>query len=199
MCRIGSSAGISRKLPSSERKRLRNILKNIIPDDAGVIIRTAAEGASEEDLKRDVDRLHKQWLQVKKQADEAKKRKDGRTQTLHEEPTMLVKVVRDLYNDDFEKLVVEGENAWNTITTYMDQVDPKMRERLEKWDNTGVDVFQAYRIDEQIAKALDRKVWLPSGGSLVIDRTEAMTSSCQHRQIHRLGRQPGRDRHPQQP
>lgn len=171
----GSSAGISRKLPSSERKRLRNILKNIIPDDAGVIIRTAAEGASEEDLKRDVDRLHKQWLQVKKQADEAKKRKDGRTQTLHEEPTMLVKVVRDLFNDDFEKLVVEGENAWNTITTYMDQVDPKMRERLEKWDNTGVDVFQAYRIDEQIAKALDRKVWLPSGGSLVIDRTEAMT------------------------
>lgn len=171
----GSSAGISRKLPAAERKRLRNILKNIIPDDAGVIIRTAAEGASEEDLKRDVDRLHKQWLQVKKQADEAKKKKDGRTQTLHEEPTMLVKVIRDLFNDDFTKLVVEGENAWNTITTYMDQVDPKMRERLEKWENNGVDVFQAYRIDEQIAKALDRKVWLPSGGSLVIDRTEAMT------------------------
>lgn len=171
----GSSAGISRKLPVEERKRLRGILKTIVPEEAGVIIRTAAEGASEEDLKRDIDRLHQQWLEVKEKAEEAQKRNDGRTQTLHEEPTMLVKVVRDLFNDDFSKLVVEGDKAWNTITTYMDQVDEQMRERLEKWDNTGVDVFQAYRVDEQLAKALDRKVWLPSGGSLVIDRTEAMT------------------------
>lgn len=171
----GSSAGISRKLPDTERKRLKSILKNIVPGDAGVIIRTAAEGASEEDLKRDIDMLHKQWLSVQQAAEEAQQKADGKARTLHEEPTMLVKVVRDLFNDDFKKLVVEGERAWETITNYVHMVAPQLGERLERWDNTGVDVFQAYRVDEQLAKALDRKVWLPSGGTLVIDRTEAMT------------------------
>lgn len=171
----GSSAGISRKLPDTERKRLKGILKNIVPGDAGVIIRTAAEGASEEDLKRDIDMLHQQWLSVQQAAEEAQQKADGKARTLHEEPTMLVKVVRDLFNDDFKKLVVEGERAWETITRYVQKVAPQLEQRLERWENTGVDVFQAYRVDEQLAKALDRKVWLPSGGTLVIDRTEAMT------------------------
>ena len=171
----GSSAGISRKLPDTERKRLKGILKNIVPGDAGVIIRTAAEDASEEDLKRDIDMLHEQWLSVQQAAEEAQQKADGKARTLHEEPTMLVKVVRDLFNDDFKKLVVEGERAWGTITDYVQKVAPQLEQRVERWENTGVDVFQAYRVDEQLAKALDRKVWLPSGGTLVIDRTEAMT------------------------
>lgn len=171
----GGSTGISRKLPDTERKRLKGILRNIVPGDAGVIIRTAAEGASEEDFKRDIDMLHNQWLEVQQAAEEAQQKADGKARTLHEEPTLLVKVVRDLFNDDFTKLVVEGERAWSTITEYVQKVAPQLQDRLEQWENTGVDVFQAYRIDEQLAKALDRKVWLPSGGTLVIDRTEAMT------------------------
>ncbi|MED7824261.1 Rne/Rng family ribonuclease, partial [Streptomyces chiangmaiensis] len=164
----GSMTGISRKLPDTERARLKTILKKIVPDDAGVIVRTAAEGASEEELRRDVERLQAQWEDIQK------KSKNGNAPTLlYGEPDMTVRVVRDIFNEDFSKVIVSGDEGWETIHGYVSHVAPDLAERLQRW-TSEVDVFAAYRIDEQLAKALDRKVWLPSGGSLVIDRTEAM-------------------------
>ncbi len=164
----GSMTGISRKLPDTERARLKTILKKIVPEDAGVIVRTAAEGASEDELRRDVERLQAQWEEIQK------KSKNGNAPTLlYGEPDMTVRVVRDIFNEDFSKVVVSGPDAWETIHGYVAHVAPDLAGRLQKW-TSEVDVFATYRIDEQLAKALDRKVWLPSGGSLVIDRTEAM-------------------------
>lgn len=167
----GSSTGISRKLPDTERKRLKEILRDIVPQDAGVIIRTASEGVSEPELARDVERLQATWRTIEEQS----KQGSGAPKTLYEEPDLLVKVVRDLFNEDFSKLVIEGERAWTTVENYVRTVAPDMLARVERYDNSAVDVFGSLRIDEQLAKALDRKVWLPSGGTLVIDRTEAMT------------------------
>ncbi|PTR31992.1 ribonuclease E [Rhodococcus sp. OK519] len=173
----GTSTGISRKLPDTERKRLKEILREIVPADAGVIIRTASEGVSEEELSRDVSRLQSQWATIEEQAAKAKDGKSGSPQALYEEPDLLVKVVRDLFNEDFSKLVIEGDKAWNTVETYIKTVAPDLLPRVERYASAPgtPDVFETHRIDEQIAKALDRKVWLPSGGTLVIDRTEAMT------------------------
>ncbi|MFJ9365508.1 translation initiation factor IF-2 N-terminal domain-containing protein [Nocardia sp. NPDC101769] len=167
----GTSTGISRKLPDTERKRLKEILRDIVPQDAGVIIRTASEGVAEAELARDVERLQATWRTIEEQS----KNGSGAPKTLYEEPDLLVKVVRDLFNEDFSKLVIEGERAWTTVENYVRTVAPDMLARVERHENNGVDVFGSLRIDEQLAKALDRKVWLPSGGTLVIDRTEAMT------------------------
>ncbi|MGK8553031.1 translation initiation factor IF-2 N-terminal domain-containing protein [Nocardia gipuzkoensis] len=167
----GTSTGISRKLPDTERKRLKEILREIVPADAGVIIRTASEGVSETELARDVDRLQATWRTIQQQTG----KDNNAPKTLYEEPDLLVKVIRDLFNEDFSKLVIEGDRAWSTVEKYIGTVAPDLLARVARHDNNGVDVFEAYRIDEQLAKALDRKVWLPSGGTLVIDRTEAMT------------------------
>lgn len=167
----GGATGISRKLPDNERKRLKEILKRIVPDNAGVIIRTASEGTSEEALDRDVRRLQAQWEVIKEKADTPKAQAP---QLLYEEPDLLIKVVRDLFTEDFSSLTVQGNDAWETIEAYVGHVAPDLVSRLTKHVGT-TDVFTEQRIDEQIAKALDRKVWLPSGGYLVIDRTEAMT------------------------
>ncbi|MFJ9949985.1 ribonuclease E/G [Kitasatospora sp. NPDC091207] len=164
----GSMTGISRKLPENERARLKQILKKIVPDDAGVIVRTAAEGASEDELTRDVQRLQQQWEEIQKKAATG-----NAPALLYGEPDMTVRVVRDIFNEDFTKVIVSGTEAWNTIHDYVSNVAPDLAERLQRW-TSEVDVFATYRIDEQLMKALDRKVWLPSGGSLVIDRTEAM-------------------------
>ena len=164
----GSMTGISRKLPDTERSRLKAILKKIVPDDAGVIVRTAAEGASEEELVRDVTRLQAQWEAISKQTGSA-----TAPSLLHEEPDLTVRVIRDVFNEDFSKLVVSGDDAWDTVEDYVKNVAPDLAERLSKWTDTD-DVFAANRIDEQLLKALDRKVWLPSGGYLIIDSTEAM-------------------------
>ncbi|MFV9431002.1 translation initiation factor IF-2 N-terminal domain-containing protein [Rhodococcus aetherivorans] len=172
----GSSTGISRKLPDTERKRLKDILREIVPSEAGVIIRTAAEGVSEEELSRDVTRLQTQWESIREQSEKLQADASGQPKTLYEEPDLLVKVVRDLFNEDFSKLVIEGDSAWNTVESYIRTVAPDLLPRVERYrSENSVDVFGAHRIDEQLAKALDRKVWLPSGGTLVIDRTEAMT------------------------
>ncbi|MFC9970240.1 Rne/Rng family ribonuclease [Spirillospora sp. NPDC127200] len=165
----GSMTGISRKLPDKERSRLKQILKKIMPENAGVIVRTAAEGATEAELERDVSRLAAQWDSI-----QSKIKNAGAPSLLYGEPDLTVRVVRDIFNEDFAKLVVAGDEAWDTVSEYVEYVAPHLADRVERYEGDG-DVLAAYRIDEQIAKALDRKVWLPSGGSLVIDRTEAMT------------------------
>jgi ribonuclease E len=165
----GSMNGISRKLPESERSRLKKILKEVLPEDAGVIVRTAAEGATEEQLTLDVARLQKQWEDL-----QAKVQKSQAPVLLHSEPDLLIKIVRDVFNEDFQKMVISGDDASETIEGYLASVAPDLLERVEKFTGSK-DVFDEFRIGEQIAKALDRKVFLPSGGSLVIDRTEAMT------------------------
>lgn len=174
----GRSAGISRKLPEPERKRLKEILQEVTPEGSGTIIRTAAEGVSKEAIADDVKRLETLWGDISTEADEAKARKGAKPITLYKEPDMLVKVVRDVFNEDFSRLVVEGDRPWNTVTDYIGDLAPELEPRLQRYfakEHGGADVFEHFRIDEQLAKALDRKVWLPSGGTLVIDRTEAMT------------------------
>ncbi|MFJ5957102.1 Rne/Rng family ribonuclease [Paenarthrobacter sp. NPDC092416] len=167
----GSMTGISRKLPDVERNRLKRILKDRLPENAGVIVRTAAEGASEEELTHDINRLRAQWEGIEGQASSTKVLAP---ELLYGEPDLTIKVVRDVFNEDFSKLIVSGDDAWDTIEAYVTYVAPDLVGRLEKWTKDQ-DIFSAWRIDEQIHKALDRKVFLPSGGSLVIDRTEAMT------------------------
>jgi len=165
----GGMTGISRKLPDTERSRLKKILREVVPEGAGVIVRTAAEGASEDELRADVERLQGQWDAI-----QAKSKKASAPALLQGEPDMAIRVVRDIFNDDFSSLVVQGEGAWDEIAHYVEELAPDLRERVSKWaENT--DVFHVHRVDEQLAKGMDRKVWLPSGGSLVIDRTEAMT------------------------
>ena len=174
----GHSAGISRKLPEPERKRLKEILKEVTPSGSGTIIRTAAEGVSKDAIEADVQRLEGLWQDIDKRAGEAKARKGAKPETMYEEPNMLIKVVRDLFNEDFSRLVVEGDKAWGIVRSYVDEVAPDLADRLQRYrpeQHGGEDVFAHHRIDEQLAKALDRKVWLPSGGTLIIERTEAMT------------------------
>jgi len=172
-----SSTGISRKLPDTERQRLKEILREVVPADAGVIIRTASEGVKEEDIRTDVERLQKRWAEIGATAAETTEKKAGAAVALYEEPDVLVKVIRDLFNEDFTGLIVSGDDAWSTITEYVNSVAPELVPRLTRYEPVadGPDVFAVHRIDEQLTKAMDRKVWLPSGGTLVIDRTEAMT------------------------
>jgi ribonuclease E len=175
----GTMTGISRKLPDNERTRLKQILKKVMPENAGVIVRTAAEGATEDELSRDVSRLAAQWENIQRQAKTA-----SAPAMLYAEPDLAIRVVRDIFNEDFAKLVVQGDELWDTLEEYVGYVAPHLVERLERWapaaplggkNGPRGDAFSALRIDEQLTKALERKVWLPSGGSLVIDRTEAMT------------------------
>ena len=170
----GTMTGISRKLPDTERTRLKKILKRIVPDDAGVIVRTAAEGASEEQLEADVERLLKQRKAIDKKASSVFRGSAKAPVLLKGEPELAVRVVRDVFNEDFRRLVVQGAGAWKTISRYVGELSPDLADRLEHWVSPE-DVFTAHRIDEQLAKGFDRKVWLPSGGTLIIDRTEAMT------------------------
>ncbi len=165
----GAMNGISRKLPDTERARLKTILKKVLPETAGVIVRTAAEGATEEQLTTDVERLQAQWAELSHQAESAQA-----PALLHSEPDLLVKIIRDVFNEDFQKIVISGGTAKVTIENYLAQVAPDLITRIEAYPEDA-DPFTEYRVNEGIAKALDRKVWLPSGGSLVIDRTEAMT------------------------
>jgi ribonuclease E len=165
----GSMTGISRKLPDTERTRLKSVLKRVVPEGAGVIVRTASEGASEEELGRDVSRLSAQWDDIKKKSETG----SGAT-LLYSEPDLTIRVIRDVFNEDFTSLIVSGDDVWDTVEPYVAWVAPDLRDRLSRW-TASEDLFTHYRVDEQLTKALDRKVWLPSGGSLVIDRTEAMT------------------------
>ena len=171
----GHLSGISRKLPDNERERLKDILADLVGESASVIVRTAAEGASEEELVRDVNRLKAQWADI-----ERKVAAGNAPQLLYGEPDLTVRIVRDLFTEDFSELIISGNggmnDAYDAIEGY---VDPRRAAPGGPAASLGLrrrrDLFAAYRLDEQIAKALERKVFLPSGGSLVIDRTEAMT------------------------
>ena len=166
----GSMMGISRKLPERERIRLKKILKQVVPDSAGVIVRTAAEGATEEQIRDDVRRLSKQWDDIESKLSSTK----NAPVLLRGEPELAVRVVRDIFNEDFAELIIEGNETYETVKAYVDELSPELSDRVTKWVGTE-DAFRAYRVDEQLAKGMDRKVWLPSGGTLIIDRTEAMT------------------------
>ena len=162
--------GISRKLPDPERNRLKKILKEVVPEGTGVIVRTASEGASEEQLRDDVERLTKQWDKIEKKVATTRKA----PVLLRGEPEMVVRVVRDLFNEDVTRLTVQGEETWQTVHEYVEELSPELLDRLEKWTSKD-DVFAERDIKAQLAKGMDRKVWLPSGGTLIIERTEAMT------------------------
>jgi ribonuclease E len=166
----GGMSGISKRLPEEERARLKSILKNLIPEEAGVIVRTAAEGVSEEDLTNDVARLKAQWDDIYAKSQNSNFHPPS---ALYEEPDLAVRVIRDIFNEDFRKLTVQGSTAWDEVTNYLGFIAPELTQKIEKYTGTG-DLFADFRVEEQLAKAFDRKVYLPSGGSLVIDRTEAM-------------------------
>ena len=166
----GGMSGISKRLPDNERNRLKGILKNLIPEQAGVIIRTAAEGAPEAELERDVTRLKAQWDDIEKKANDSS---TSAPSLLYGEPDLTVRVIRDIFNEDFNKMLVQGDQAWDDIQNYIGHIAPELASKIEKWVGPR-DLFAEHRVEEQLAKAFDRKVYLPSGGSLVIDRTEAM-------------------------
>jgi ribonuclease E len=166
----GGMSGISKRLPEEERARLKSILKNLIPEESGVIVRTAAEGVSEEDLTNDVARLKAQWEDIYAKSQNPNFHAPA---ALYQEPDLAVRVIRDIFNEDFRKLTVQGSTAWDEVTSYLGFIAPELTQKIEKYTGTG-DLFADFRVEEQLAKAFDRKVYLPSGGSLVIDRTEAM-------------------------
>jgi len=166
----GGMSGISKRLPDNERNRLKSILKNLIPEQAGVIVRTAAEGISETELERDVVRLKAQWEDIEKKANSSSTTAPS---LLYGEPDLTVRVIRDIFNEDFNKMLVQGDQAWDDIQNYIGHIAPELASKIEKW-SSNKDLFTENRVEEQLAKAFDRKVYLPSGGSLVIDRTEAM-------------------------
>jgi Rne/Rng family ribonuclease len=166
----GAMSGISKRLPDQERSRLKSILKNLVPDEAGVIIRTAAEGIAEAEIERDVLRLKAQWEDIEKKANSSS---TSAPSLLYGEPDLTVRVIRDIFNEDFNKMLVQGDSAWDDIQNYIGHIAPELASKIEKWSGPR-DIFAESRVEEQLAKAFDRKVYLPSGGSLVIDRTEAM-------------------------
>ena len=173
----GGMTGVSRKLSERERSRLKNIVSKIAPKDMGVIIRTAAEGASEEAITKDLESLVRQWERITSKRDEFLHGK--RPKLLQGEPDVAIRVVRDIFNDDFSKMIVEGERVYGRIEEYLDTMAPDLKDKLEKWDpadHEGKDVFDKWQIDSQLRKGMERQVYLPSGGSIVIDRTEAMTT-----------------------
>jgi ribonuclease E len=174
----GKTHGISRRLPEGERKRLKKILTDVVPSDGGTIIRTAAEGVSEEMIAEDVDRLDRRWTDIQAREEKARNRKGTKPETMYEEPNMLVKVIRDIFTEDINELVVDGAKSWQVVRDYVHRMAPDLEDRLVTYDpakHDGKDVFADRKIDEQLTKALSRKVWLPSGGYLIIDPTEAMT------------------------
>ena len=186
----GSMMGISRKLPDKERARLKKILKAVVPSGSGVIVRTAAEGATEEQIRDDVARLTRQWEDIEKKRTNTK----SAPTLLRGEPELAVRVVRDIFNEDFSKLVIEGRDTYATVKEYVDELSPELSDRVEQWVGTE-DVFHAHRIDEQLAKGMDRKVWLPSGGTLIIiDFVDMVLESNRDLVLRRLVECLGRDR-----
>jgi ribonuclease E len=161
--------GISKKLPDRERTRLKAIISDYITNDVGIIVRTAAQGVKEEDIIADIKRLKAKWEGIEKKAKNSKA-----PALLYEESDMAKQVIREQFSDEFSEIIVAGNEMHDSIKSYIGDTIPELSDRVTKWTK-NTDIFKEYRIDEQLTKAFDRKVWLPSGGTLVIDRTEAMT------------------------
>ena len=164
--------GISKRLPDDERKRLRQVLDRLRPDDAGLIVRTAAEGATEEELERDMLRLNEQWRQI---SEFAKKAKPG--SLLYKEPPLATRLIREEFTKEFRGVVIDDRALYEEVRAYVDAIAPELADRVEYYDagDENLPIFEKFHVHEQLHKALERKVWLPSGGSLVIERTEALT------------------------
>jgi ribonuclease E len=164
--------GISKRLPDDERKRLRRILDDLRPADAGLIVRTAAEGATREELERDVRRLRHQWEQI---SDLASRSKSARL--LYQEPDAVLRLIREEFTKEYRGIVIDDPALYEETRSYVEAMAPELVERVEHYDADaeGLPIFERFHITEQLLKALDRKVWLPSGGSLIIERTEALT------------------------
>jgi ribonuclease E len=166
----GGVYGISRRLPDAERRRMRDVLKKIRPSEVGVIVRTAAEGATEEDLAADLDRLKKTWDSIKRKSRRAKA-----PVAIYEEPELTIRVIRDVFSPaEFQEIVTDSPEIFEKVRAYLKDVAPSLLERV-RLHQGPLPVFEERHVIEQIHKALERKVWLPSGGYVVIDRTEAMT------------------------
>jgi ribonuclease E len=164
--------GISKRLPDDERKRLRSVLEGLRPRDAGLIVRTAAEGATRDELARDVERLQTQWEQISTLAARSKP-----ARLLYKEPQMVVRVIREEFTREYRGVVIDDRALYEEIRSYVEAIAPELAERIEYYDEAdeGIPIYERFHVHEQLLKALDRKVWLPSGGSLVIERTEALT------------------------
>jgi len=164
--------GISKRLPDKERQRLRKILDGIKPKQHGVIVRTAAEDVTKEELERDVARLLNQWEVI---VDDSKKQ--GGPRLLNREPDLAVRLIREEFTKDFRGVVLDDRDLFEEVSGYMNAVTPALADRIEHYDAAaeGIDLFERYHVYEQLQKALDKKVWLPSGGSLIIEATEALT------------------------
>jgi ribonuclease E len=164
--------GISKRLPDDERKRLRRILDEIRPTDAGLIVRTAAEGATRDELERDVRRLRNQWEQISQLAGTSKSAK-----LLYQEPDLVLRLIREEFTKEYRGIVIDDERLYEETRAYVEAIAPELADRVELFDTEaeGLPVFERFHVSEQLLKALDRKVWLPSGGSLIIERTEALT------------------------
>ncbi len=164
--------GISKRLPDDERKRLRKVLDGIRPTDAGLIVRTAAEGATQDELERDVRRLRNQWEQISALAASSKQAK-----LLYQEPDLVLRRIREEFTKEYRGIVIDDRSLYEEIRGYVEAITPELADRVEFYDaeEEGLPIFERFHISEQLLKALDRKVWLPSGGSLIIERTEALT------------------------
>ncbi len=164
--------GISKRLPDDERKRLRKILDEIRPTDAGLIVRTAAEGATRDELERDVRRLRNQWEQISQVAAGAKQAK-----LVYQEPDLVLRLIREEFTKEYRGIAIDDPRLYEETKAYVEAIAPELAERVEFYDTEeeGLPIFERFHVSEQLLKALDRKVWLPSGGSLIIERTEALT------------------------
>ena len=164
--------GISKRLPDDERRRLRRVLEGLRPPDAGLIVRTAAEGATEAELARDVERLRAQWEQISKLARRAKA-----PALVYQEPPLVVRVIREEFTKEYRGVIIDDRDLYEQVRGYVEAIGPELADRVEYYDQEeeGLPLYERFHVQEQLLKALDRKVWLPSGGSLIIEGTEALT------------------------
>jgi ribonuclease E len=167
-----STYGISKRLPDKERKRLRRILDRVKPAEHGLIVRTAAEDVTAEEIERDVARLHQQWIEIEKLAASTKA-----PALLFREPDMAVRIIREEFNKDYRGIIIDDRALYEQVKGYMETITPALADRIEYHDpsSEALSVFERFHVGEQLRKAVDRKVWLPSGGSLIIEHTEALT------------------------
>ncbi|HVE46615.1 MAG TPA: Rne/Rng family ribonuclease [Acidimicrobiales bacterium] len=164
--------GISKRLPDNERKRLRRVLDEVRPPGHGLIVRTAADGATSDELRRDLSRLLAQWEEIDKQAKRTKA-----PAVLYCEPDMAVRIIREEFNRDYRGVIIDDLGLYNDVRAYVASISPELADRVEYFDRSAdpLPLYERHHIHEQLHRALDRKVWLPSGGSLIIERTEALT------------------------